>query len=314
MDSAPKAFVSHASEDKAAYAKPLTDALRKLRIDAWLDEYEIEPGDDLINKLFNEGLGNATTVLFIMTPTSLQKPWVRHELSNAVTRHIKGELRLIPILAQECDVPQSVVSLLWIDWDKEGGVEGVADKVAKTIFGHSDRPPLGNAPAYTQADAIEIPGITPMDSLVLESLYEAALKDGPTLLQWHQMEEFATERGIDYETAEESMAVLCERGFLHSHSFNSFVVDVPSFLMLNIAKTKGLPVEELRTKVAGMILNEEEHDLNSIAERLTIPRGLACAIGESFRDEGFLQMSYSSGRGADIYLPTPGFKRWLQAR
>lgn len=314
MSSAPKAFISHASENKADYAKPLADALLKLGIDAWLDKYEIKPGDDLIKKIFDEGMGNASTVVFIMTPISLVKPWVRHELSNAVTRHINGELRLIPVVAEDCDVPQSIMSLLWIHWENEGGVNGVANKIAQTMFELSERPCLGGSPAYAQVQGIQISGLTNIDSLVIEALYEAALKDLPTLLQWYQIEEFATRHGIDYETAEDSVQVLSEKGYLINQDLSSFMVNVPSNVMLDIAMTKGIPVEHLLTKVAGYILNDKNENLISIAEELNIPRGLACAIGEYFRDHGFVQMSYSSGPSAYVYLPSAGFKRWLQER
>ena len=42
-----KTFISHASEDKKAIARPLADALRDRRVDVWYDEYSLKLGDSL---------------------------------------------------------------------------------------------------------------------------------------------------------------------------------------------------------------------------------------------------------------------------
>ena len=52
----PKVFVSHASEDKERFVRNFATQLRAQGIDAWVDEWEIVPGDSLIDKIFEEGL------------------------------------------------------------------------------------------------------------------------------------------------------------------------------------------------------------------------------------------------------------------
>lgn len=52
--SAKRVFISHSSKDKPAVEK-LARALRAKGIDAWLDKWEIAPGDDIVARI-NEGL------------------------------------------------------------------------------------------------------------------------------------------------------------------------------------------------------------------------------------------------------------------
>ncbi len=51
-----RAFLSHASEDKAGFVEPLARQLAEMGIAPWLDIWEIRPGDSLVKKLFTEGL------------------------------------------------------------------------------------------------------------------------------------------------------------------------------------------------------------------------------------------------------------------
>jgi hypothetical protein len=54
----------------------------------WFDEWEILPGDSLEEKVFDEGLKNADTMVIVLSGNSVDKPWVREEL-NA------GRMRLL---------------------------------------------------------------------------------------------------------------------------------------------------------------------------------------------------------------------------
>lgn len=50
-----KVFVSHASEDKERFVNEFATKLRVNGIDAWLDKWEMLPGDSLVDKIFEEG-------------------------------------------------------------------------------------------------------------------------------------------------------------------------------------------------------------------------------------------------------------------
>ena len=54
----PKVFISHAGEDRE-FAQDLATKLRARGVNAWLDVWEILPGDSLIDKIFEEGLKDA---------------------------------------------------------------------------------------------------------------------------------------------------------------------------------------------------------------------------------------------------------------
>jgi hypothetical protein len=176
-DSAPRVFVSHASEDKERFVIPFATALRERGVDAWVDQWEMQIGDSLVDKIFEEGLRGAAAVLIVLSDASIRKPWVREELNTAVVARIKRGAKLIPIILDNCEVPESLTSLVYEPVNDVENFEDCLVKVVDTIFGHTRRPPIGAPPAYAlvAASGLSIRGLTQADSVVLGFLYERFL-------------------------------------------------------------------------------------------------------------------------------------------
>src|SRR5476649_1562305 len=94
----PKVFICHASEDKLRFVIPFATALRDKGVEAWVDQFEILAGDNIVEKIFSEGIEQASAVIAVVSQASLSKPWVREEISVAFVRRIEGRCKLIPIV------------------------------------------------------------------------------------------------------------------------------------------------------------------------------------------------------------------------
>jgi TIR domain len=89
-------FISHASEDKSAIARPLADSLINAGLSVWLDEYEITLGDSLHRRI-EDGLINSKFGIVILSKSFFQKDWTEKELSALVSRETKAEKIILPI-------------------------------------------------------------------------------------------------------------------------------------------------------------------------------------------------------------------------
>jgi hypothetical protein len=89
-------FISHASEDKAAVARPLRDALTNLGVAVWLDEAQMRIGDSLRRKI-DEGIRASRFGVVVLSTSFITKGWPNHELDGLVTRNVGGEQSLLPI-------------------------------------------------------------------------------------------------------------------------------------------------------------------------------------------------------------------------
>jgi hypothetical protein len=89
-------FISHASEDKETFVRPLAVALGALGVTVWYDEFSLRPGDSL-SRSIDKGIAGSRHGLVIISRAFLQKPWPEYELRGLVTREIAGAGRIVPI-------------------------------------------------------------------------------------------------------------------------------------------------------------------------------------------------------------------------
>ena len=102
----PLVYLAHGSEDKETIVRPLAHRLMEKGIEVWFDNWEIRAGDSLRQKM-EEGLGNCTHFVVVLTPTSMTKPWVNAEIDAAFVRRVAGVSKLI---ALRCGVEVSTLS------------------------------------------------------------------------------------------------------------------------------------------------------------------------------------------------------------
>ncbi len=106
----PKVFLSHASEDKDRFVLKFAKKLYSKGIVAWVDKWEMNIGDSLIDKIFEEGINNADAIIVVLSKNSANKPWVREELNASMVKKIEDKRKLIPILIDDCKVPECLRS------------------------------------------------------------------------------------------------------------------------------------------------------------------------------------------------------------
>lgn len=90
------AFVSHASEDKDSFVRPLVEALGLLGASLWYDETSLRPGDSLSASI-DRGITQSRIGIVVISPSFLEKNWPCAELDALMTRKIDGSLRLLPV-------------------------------------------------------------------------------------------------------------------------------------------------------------------------------------------------------------------------
>ena len=97
-----KVFCSHSSADKPR-VKAVAKRLAAAGIDPWVDQWEIAPGDDIVGKI-NEGLGSCSVGLIFFSKETLEKHWVRAEVSTLTYQAIEDGKPVIPVML-DADAP-----------------------------------------------------------------------------------------------------------------------------------------------------------------------------------------------------------------
>jgi formylglycine-generating enzyme required for sulfatase activity len=89
-------FVSHASEDKEAIARPLAQALEARGLRVWFDEFTLSVGDRL-RRSIDQGLARSKYGIVILSPYFFAKEWPQKELDGLVQRENRGEKVILPV-------------------------------------------------------------------------------------------------------------------------------------------------------------------------------------------------------------------------
>lgn len=210
MTTPPKTFISYAGED-VLFAKDLAKKLRAKHLDVWLAEWEILPGDSLVDKVFEEGLKDADVVIVILSSASVKKRWVRAELNVAKVNQISGITKLIPVILDDCVIPESLVATVWQRIDDKDSYDGELEKIVRASFGFRDKPVLGDPPAYISADVELVSGLTRGDSLVFKIVGAQALKKGTGIVHEEPLLERTREHDLSDEGTLESLEAFTAR-------------------------------------------------------------------------------------------------------
>jgi hypothetical protein len=90
-------FISHASEDKEAVARPLAVALQSRGFSVWFDEERLEVGASL-RKSIDAGLAGSRYGLVVLSRAFFDKPWPQRELDGLFALEIaSGDELILPL-------------------------------------------------------------------------------------------------------------------------------------------------------------------------------------------------------------------------
>jgi hypothetical protein len=126
-------FLSHTGVDKPFVRQLRKDLLARGVPRVWLDEAEIEIGDSLIAKI-EEGMKLSRYVAVVLSKKSINAPWVKKELDVAMNREIaSSEVVVLPLLYEECELPEFLKGKLYADFSKSEDYEAVLGKLLRRL-------------------------------------------------------------------------------------------------------------------------------------------------------------------------------------
>jgi hypothetical protein len=89
-------FISHASEDKDDFVRPLAAMLSDMGLRVWYDESTLKIGDSLRRKI-DHGLARSRFGIVVLSSTFFVKNWPQYELDGMVSLETCGRKVILPI-------------------------------------------------------------------------------------------------------------------------------------------------------------------------------------------------------------------------
>jgi hypothetical protein len=291
----PKVFISHASEDKERFVIGFATKLREKGIDAWVDKWEIFPGDSLVDRIFEEGIKNAQAMIIVLSKISVQKPWVKEELNAGMVKKISGKCKLIPVVIDDCEVPEALRSTVWETIKDINNYQQELDRIVSAIYGHSEKPALGTPPKYTQVKIRELPGLSHMDTVVFKIICETSLSVGVDWVDVSQIQGQLVDLGVSEDEIYESIEMLANSYFVHgTRTLNSKGLDFFQITPTGFKLFGEMFIEnfnELANKVLLSVINLDLDSDDKLSVHLHQPKILIDYILDIFTLQGYIKIS-----------------------
>jgi hypothetical protein len=108
-------FISYASEDRT-FVERLVEALDRYAANVWYDKREVVAGESIAQKI-NAALSEASALIAVMSPASVDKPWVLRELSASLGRQLQSHaIKVLPVVVEQCDLPPLIADIRYADF------------------------------------------------------------------------------------------------------------------------------------------------------------------------------------------------------
>lgn len=291
----PKAFISHASEDKDRFVLAFAEQLQRKGVLVWLDKWEMAGGDSLPDRVFEHGIGQSDAVISVLSHVAMSKPWVKAEFDVSVVRQIAGTTRLIPIALDEgVDIPVAIQHLLRYDVPKLG-FDHVVDEVVRDLFNVSRRPPLGQPPAYVSS----IPNVRQLDDPIDTTVFAALVEhfrglDSPDWQTFsNSIGDAVAPMGISYEQVLESLEILDSQHLVDATRMAGgmrwILNGIPDHVWLEEESRSGVDLSALSRQMLADIVNNmnEGHPIDWYAYHGYHWRTVLAILRE-FQSKGYL--------------------------
>lgn len=311
----PKVFLSHASEDKDRFVVNFARQLRENGVDVWLDQWEMKPGDSLVDKIFVEGLKDARAVIIVLSAISVQKPWVHEELNASIVNRISRGTRLIPVVIDECDVPESLRSTVWQKVDNLDDYSQSLQRILSAIFDVSDRPAIGQPPARFSGSEPLIAGLTRVDDLVLREIARLQIERNNGLVTFDEICADPALTEIPQQELLDSLEILGQKYLIKI----AYVLGAPlshvvltDFGFQQFAEAYVPDYHEVVARIAALLVNENVCQNEELASRIQRPVAFVDFVLSLMESNGHIKMSKYIGGQSQVWQISPSLKRALQ--
>ena len=305
-NSAPKVFISHSSADKDRFVLRFAVRLRDVGIDAWVDQWEMNPGDSLVGKLFDEGLKECGGVVVILSKNSVASPWVREEINTAFVKKILNSTKLIPVRLDDCQVPECLTSTVYETIADTENYDEAFGRIVNSIYGQYEKPPLGQAPAYVTDETPAMQGLARIDAIVLEAACKISIERNTKLIQTEELVERLSMQGISESQIIESQEILGGRDFVKVLRYMGpprvFAMSLQLAGFDAFAQAGIAGYQDLCRSVAHRLIRGEAMDNFSLAEAVTQPIRIVEHILESMEHNRLIKCSKSMGGPRSTYV------------
>ena len=271
------------------------------------------------SQIFEEGLKDADAVLIVVSNNSVSKPWVRKELNSSVVSHIQKGTRLIPVVIDKCDVPESLRSTVWESIPDISNYNNSFDLIISTIFSRSIKPELGNPPDYVSNVLQNINGLEAIDNLILKASCDFLLGKPDSFIEPNELFGASNHNSPPKEEVLDSIDVLENDGYFNvirtigsKPEYWGRHYRVTLFGFEEYCKAYVSEYGQIVDKSAGLIVNGEVNTSYMLRDALSIPLMIANHVIRRLENARYVKVRQTMSGRIYIYDVSARLRRSLR--
>ena len=334
----PTVIICHASEDKNSFVIPFTYKLAEYGVRSQVDEWELQQNDSIIEKIFTEGIKNASAFLIILSNLSAHKPWVTEELRPGLIKRIAVHCKIVPVLIENAELPEVLNTGEWVkirdldNYDREIQqiVRIIREDLAKpaapiaapapTAFVAPSAPPSIVAPPKPLAQTVDsaIPGLSPSETIALKISNEYAVEKGRTFINTSDIRRMLEANGLTPQVSNKSLDLLDEKGLIKAARIMGTagveIFNVTPYGFEAYARAFIPGYDELAFKMLNGLANEGLATNDDLASRFNIPMSVVNFTLDVFETKNLIKKGKSLGGAVLVKNVTDVGKRLLEGK
>lgn len=311
----PKVFISHASEDKERFVIDFATKLRSNGVDAWVDQWEINVGDSLIDKIFEQGISEADFFIIVLSHNSIQKPWVKEELNAASIKRIEKSTKVIPVIIdRDVIVPEVLKTTVWEIIENINNYDSSLKKILSSIYDVYEKPELGSKPAYA-IKAVEVEGLSSIDSSVLKAIGDEVFNTTQIHIEESALKKIIRQLEISEEDMIDSLEILENDYLLEQTKFLSSRLPMIQLQYYGVLKYAEHFIENFSSiyhNMISLIMNGEMSYSQVYASKLKCSNVLTDALIQYLDTQDYVKTHNTISSGNGIFEVTAPGKRFFR--
>lgn len=133
-------FISYSHIDRE-FVDKLGAHLVKANASVWIDRWELNVGDSIINKV-QEAIEGSDALLVVLSEASIHSEWCNKELTSGLLRELEEKrVVVLPLLLEDCKIPLFLRDKMYADFrsDFNSGLHDVLNAIGRVTNANQSR-------------------------------------------------------------------------------------------------------------------------------------------------------------------------------
>jgi len=274
----------------------------------------MQPGDSLVDKMFEEGIKNADAFIIVLSCISVTKKWVKEELNASAVKRINSGSKIIPVIIENCEIPEVLKSTVWTKINNLQVDDQLIQLVVSSILGINQKPELGELPQYAKKVIDVLPGLNIADSIVFKLICDEAMKSQDFWMTPDNLIEGIKKFDINEDQLFQSLEILESEYFIKGTKNEAGYImffEITTFGFDKYVRKFISEYDEKTTTIIALIVNKNIYSGEKLAEDSQIEIVLVNHILNMLESNGYLKLISTESGSLIIAEVSPKLKRIL---